>query len=305
MDRPPARHGTVAGSMSDSHRPLVCLVTGATGGSGLATAEGLARSGADVIIGARSPARAEAARDRIASATGSDRLEVALADLSVQADVRRLAAEVARRHDRLDVLVNNAGLVAMRRQQTADGFELTWAVNHLAPFLLTNLLTDLLVASAPARVVTVSSGAHTAARMDLDDPQFAHRRYSGMAAYGQSKLANILFTAELARRLEGTGVTANCLHPGVVGSDFGRRAGGLFGLGWRIIRPFALSPERGARTSIYLATSPEVAGVTGRYFFRSRPAQPSSLARDADLARRLWDASERMTGLAPASPSRG
>jgi retinol dehydrogenase 12 len=286
--------------MSDSDRPIVCLVTGATSGIGLATAEGLVRAGAHVIVGARSPARGEAARDRIARATGSARLEVALADLSVQSEVRRLAAEVARTHDRLDVLVNNAGMVATRRQQTADGIELTWAVNHLAPFLLTNLLTDLLVASAPSRVVTVSSGAHAGARMDLDDPQFERRRYSGMAVYGQSKLANVLFTTELARRLRGTGVTVNCLHPGVVGSEFGIRPGGLLSLGWRIIKPFTLSPERGARTSVYLATSPAVADVTGGYFFRCRQIEPSRSARDPELAQRLWELSERMTGLAPS-----
>lgn len=286
--------------MSDGERPLVCLVTGATTGIGLATAEGLARSGAHVILGARTPARGEAARDRIATATGSDRLEVVVGDLSVQAEVRRLAEEIARTHDRLDVLVNNAGMVATRRQETADGFELTWAVNHLAPFLLTNLLTDLLVASAPARVVTVASDAHEGARLDLDDLQYTRRRYRTMAVYGQSKLANILFTVELARRLEGTGVTANCLHPGVVGSDFGSRTGGLFSFGWRILRPFVLSPERGARTSIYLATSPEVARVTGRYFVRGRARDPSPAARDAEMASRLWEVSERMTGLAPA-----
>jgi len=278
--------------------PLVCLVTGATTGIGLATAEGLARAGAHVILGARSAARGEAARERVARATGSERLEVAVADLSVQAEVRRLADEVARAHPRLDVLVNNAGLVMGRRVETADGIETTWAVNHLAPFLLTNLLRDKLVASAPARVVTVASDAHSGARLDLDDPQFARRRFSSMTVYGHSKLANILFTAELARRLEGTGVTANCLHPGVVASEFGTRPGGLFSFGWRLLRPFVLTPERGADTSIYLATSPEVADVTGRYFYRRKPIDPSREARDPDLARRLWEASERMTGLA-------
>src|SRR2546430_5256482 len=192
--------------MGEDH--LVCLVTGATAGIGLATAEGLARAGAHVILGARTRERGEAARDRIARATGSDRLELAVADLAVQADVRRLADEVARGHDRLDVLVNNAGGIRSRHEETPDGIEWTWAVNHLAPFLLTNLLADLLTASAPARVVTVSSDAHSGARLDLDDLQFARRRYAAMAVYGQSKLANILFTVELARRLPGTGVTA-------------------------------------------------------------------------------------------------
>jgi NAD(P)-dependent dehydrogenase (short-subunit alcohol dehydrogenase family) len=281
--------------------PLVCLVTGATAGIGLATAEGLARAGAHVILGARTRERGEAARDRIARATGSDRLELAVADLAVQADVRRLAEEVARGHDRLDVLVNNAGGIRSRREETPDGIEWTWAVNHLAPFLLTNLLADLLKASAPARVVTVSSDAHIGARLDLDDLQFTRRRYAAMAVYGQSKLANILFTVELARRLQGAGVAANCLHPGVVGSEFGSKSGGVFALGWRLVKPFALSTEKGARTSIYLATSPDVAGVTGSYFVRSQPVTPSSQAQDADLARGLWEVSERMTGLVPAA----
>jgi len=282
-------------------QPRVCLVTGATTGIGLATAEGLARTGAHVILGARTRERGEAARKRLARTTGSDRVEVVVADLSVQAEVRRLADEVATTHRRLDVLVNNAGMVFSEREETRDGIERTWALNHLAPFLLTNLLTDLLVASAPARVVTVSSNAHTRAHLDLDDPQFARRRYRAFAAYGQSKLANILFTIELARRLEGTGVTANCLHPGFVRSEFGTRTNGLLRLGIGIARPFGRTPEQGARTSIYLATSPEVANVTGRYFVDCHPAQPRPQATDPQMARRLWELSERMTGLAPAS----
>jgi retinol dehydrogenase 12 len=293
-----SRPGTLSRHMGD--QPRVCLVTGATTGIGLATAEGLARTGAHVILGARSRERGEAARQRVAATTGSDRLEVVVADLSVQAEVRRLAEDVAAAHPRLDVLVNNAGMVYSERQETADGIERTWALNHLAPFLLTNLLTDLLVASAPARVVTVSSNAHTGASLDLDDPEFVRRRYRSFSAYGQSKLANILFTIELARRLEGRGVTANCLHPGFVRSEFGMRTSGWLAVGIRIARVFAITPEQGARTSIYLATSPEVAGVTGRYFVNSRPARPRPQAMDTEMARRLWEASERMTGLVPA-----
>lgn len=281
-------------------QPRVCLVTGATTGIGLATAEGLARAGAHVIIGARNRERGEAAREHVARATGSDRLEVAAADLTVQAEVRRLAQEVAASHPRLDVLINNAGMIFTGREETADGIERTWALNHLAPFLLTNLLTDLLVASAPARVVTVSSDAHSGAHIDLDDPEFKRRRYRSFTAYGQSKLANILFTIELARRLQGRGVTANCLHPGFVRSQFGMRTNGLLAIGIRIARPFAITPERGARTSIYLATSPEVADVTGAYFVNCRQAQPRPQARDEEMARRLWEASERMTGLVRA-----
>jgi NAD(P)-dependent dehydrogenase (short-subunit alcohol dehydrogenase family) len=281
-------------------QPRVCLVTGATTGIGLATAEGLARAGAHVILGARTRERGEAARERVAATTGSDRLEVAVADLSVQAEVRRLAEEVAAAHPRLDVLVNNAGMVYSEREETADGIERTWALNHLAPFLLTNLLTDLLVASAPARVVTVSSNAHSGASLDLDDPQFVRRTYRSFTAYGQSKLANILFTIELARRLEGRGVTANCLHPGFVRSEFGTRTHGWIRLGIAIARPFAITTEQGARTSIYLATSPEVADVTGRYFVDCKPATPRPQAMDQEMASRLWDASEQMTGLVRA-----
>jgi len=281
-------------------QPRVCLITGATTGIGLATAEGLARAGAHVILGARTRERGEAARERVAAATGSDRLEVVVADLSVQAEVRRLAGEVAAAHPRLDVLINNAGMVYSEREVTADGIERTWALNHLAPFLLTNLLTDLLVASAPARVVTVSSNAHTRASMDLDDPQFERRAYRSFTAYGQSKLANILFTIELARRLEGRGVTANCLHPGFVRSEFGMRTHGWLRLGIGIARAFAITTEQGARTSIYLATSPDVADVTGRYFVDCKPAAPRPQALDREMASRLWDASERMTGLVRA-----
>jgi len=282
-------------------QPRVCLVTGATTGIGLATAEGLARAGMHVILGARTRERGEAARAQVAAATGSDRLEVAVADLSVQAEVRRLAAGVAAAHPRLDVLVNNAGMIFSERQVTADGIERTWALNHLAPFLLTNLLTDLLVASAPARVVTVSSNAHTRATLDLDDLEFERRRYAAFTVYGQSKLANILFTLELAERLKGRGVTANCLHPGFVRSQFGMRTNGLLAAGIRVARLFAITPEQGARTSIHLATSPEVADVTGRYFVNCRVARPRPQATDAELARRLWEASERMTGLVAAT----
>jgi NAD(P)-dependent dehydrogenase (short-subunit alcohol dehydrogenase family) len=281
-------------------QPRVCLVTGATTGIGLATAVGLARAGAHVIIGARTRERGEAARERVAGVTGSDRLEVMVADLSIQAEVRRLAEEVVASHPRLDVLVNNAGMVFSERQETADGIERTWGLNHLAPFLLTNLLTDLLVASRPARVVTVASNAYTRATLDLDDPQYTRRPYRSFGAYGQSKLANILFTLELARRLEGRGVTANCLHPGFVRSEFGTRTNGWLRLGIGIARPFGLTPEQGARTSIYLATSPDVADVSGRYFVNCRPAQPRPQAADAEMARRLWEVSERMTGLVPA-----
>jgi NAD(P)-dependent dehydrogenase (short-subunit alcohol dehydrogenase family) len=224
-------------------------------------------------------------------------VDVFEADLSAQAEVRRLAAEVKEVYPRLDVLVNNVGGSWAHRHVTADGLEHTFALNHLAPFLLTHELRDLLVASAPARVVTVSSGAQAMGRIDLDDLQ-GERSYSGQRAYNQSKLANVLFTYELARRLEGTGVTATVLHPGVVRTAFGREdTGRLLRLMFPLVTPFMKTPEQGAATSIYLASSPEVAGATGAYFANRRPKRSSKLSYDLDLARRLWDVSAELTGV--------
>lgn len=274
-------------------RGKTVVITGASSGIGAAAAGQLAELGATVAVVGRSPEKTRAVAQRI----GGQPHPVDYGRLD---DVHRLAGDLLAAYERIDILANNAGAIFTARTISADGHEMTFQVNHLAPFLLTNLLTDLLVASAPARVVTVASDAHAGARLDLDDPQFTRRRYGAMAVYGQSKLANILFTVELARRLRGRGVTANCLHPGVVATEFGSKSGGLFAFGWWFVRPFARSPERGARTSVYLATSPEVADVTGRYFVDSRPATPRPPAMDADLARRLWDVSERMTGLVAA-----
>jgi NAD(P)-dependent dehydrogenase (short-subunit alcohol dehydrogenase family) len=282
---------------NDDPRQPVCLVTGATGGIGLATARGLARAGAYVIVGGRDPARTEAVVDGLKRETGSDRLEAAVADLSIQSEVRRLAALVAERHPRLDVLVNNAGAIRRTRELTADGIEMTWAVNQLAPFLLTNLLLDLLRSNSPARVVNVSSGAHEGATLDFDDLQFTRRRYSMMAAYGQSKLAEVLFTFELAQRLEGTGVTVNCLHPGFIGSNLGAQVGPVAGFVWGLLRPFLTSSEKGADTPIYLATSPDVAAITGRYFVDREPRPASPLSLDRSARQRLWDISAQMTAL--------
>jgi NAD(P)-dependent dehydrogenase (short-subunit alcohol dehydrogenase family) len=220
-----------------------------------------------------------------------------VADLGSQAEVRRLAAEVRERAPRLHVLLNNAGAIHMRRSLTADGHEATFAVNHLGPFLLTSLLEEHLRRRAPARVGNVSSAAHQGAPGMAWDDLMGEREYAGLRAYAQSKLANVLFTAELARRLERTGVTANSLHPGVVRTGFGRGAGGWLAWGVRIAAPFFLSPERGADTAVWLASAPEVAGVTGGYFVKRRPVTPSAAARDPEAARRLWAVSERLTGL--------
>jgi NAD(P)-dependent dehydrogenase (short-subunit alcohol dehydrogenase family) len=273
------------------------LVTGATSGIGLAIAESLVRQGAYVIMVGRDLERTRAAGQAVARSTGSDRLETALADLSIQSEVRRLAAEITDRHPRLDVLVNNAGAIRRRRELTTDGVEMAWAVNHLAPFLLTNLLLDLLLASAPARIVNVASGAAQNARLDFDDLQFDHRRYSMMDAYGQSKLANIMFTFELAARQEGGGVTANSVHPGFIGSNLGAQVGPAAGFVWRLIRLFLPSPQKGADTPVYLATAPEVADVTGRHFVDRQPSEPNPKAHDVEARARLWNLSAEMVGL--------
>ena len=227
--------------------------------------------GARVVMVCRDPARGEAARTEIAGSASSDRVDLLIADMGSQRQIRQLATDIRARYDRLDVLVNNAGAMNTARTLTEDGIETTWAVNHLAYFLLTAELIDLLKATGPARVVSVASRAHVGARIDFDDVQ-GERKFGGYRIYGQSKLANVLFTYELARRLEGSSVTANCLHPGVVATGFGRNNtdlfGRLFGTVMSGIRPFLMSPERGAETSIHLAASPEVAGVSGQVLLR-------------------------------------
>jgi len=273
------------------------LVTGGTGGIGLATATALARLGARVGIVGRSSARGSAAADAIRRAVPAAAVDVFEADLSSQADVRRLAEEVRAAYKQLHVLVNNAGGYWAHRHVTADGLEHTFALNHLGPFLLTHELLDLLIASAPARIVTVSSGAQSMGRINFDDLQ-GERSYNGQRAYNQSKLANVLFTYELARRLEGTGVTATVLHPGVVRTSFGHEDSGRF---MRLMLPlgarFLKSPEQGAATSVYLASSPEVEGGTGTYFANSRPKQSARRSYDRELARRLWEVSAALTGV--------
>src|SRR6266536_722818 len=277
-----------------------CVVTGATSGIGKATAVALARLGAQVVLVGRDRGRGEAAVAEVAAvSTSPPRLEIA--DLASMGQVRELEARLSAR-DRIDVLGNNAGLVAGHRRVPPDGFEHAFAVNHLAPFLLTNLLLGKLAADAPARVVTVASDAHAAARLDLDDPHLEHG-WDSWRAYANSKLANILFTTELARRLDGAKVTANCAHPGMVRTRFGRDSSLLLRLGVTLGRPFMLSPQRGADTVVYLATSPAVAGQTGGYYVRRQRREPSNAARDNATAARLWPLSEELTGLAPARPA--
>jgi NAD(P)-dependent dehydrogenase (short-subunit alcohol dehydrogenase family) len=278
------------------------VVTGGNSGIGRATALAVAAAGARTVITARSQARGQEAVEAIRRDTGNPAVELVLFDLADLSAVRRGAAELLDRFDRIDVLVNNAGVVLSDRTETVDGLEATFAVNHLAPFLLTELLTDRLVASAPARVVTVSSVAHRSARggLDFDDLQ-SSRRYRGMQAYARSKLANLLFTTELARRLDGRGVTANAVHPGTVATGYGRDGDthGFLTFGLKVIKPFVLTPERGAQTSVYLVLSPEVADVTGRYFVRGKERATSRAARDQVAAARLWAASEALVEAGP------
>lgn len=294
-----ADSGTGGGTRGSSRMlGRVAVVTGGNAGIGKETAAALAAMGATVVLTARDPARGAAALAEIRARTGSDRVEIAHLDLADLASVRACADDLLHRHERLDVLVNNAGLTLSKRRETRDGFETTFGVNHLGHFLLTTLLLDRLRAGAPSRVVVVSSGGHKLARRGLafDDLQWERRRYQGFLAYAHSKLANLLFTRELARRLEGTGVTANAVHPGFVRSDFGLHGdtSGPFALGVRCSRPFGKSSRRGAETSVYLASSPDVEGTTGGYFSGCRPARPSRAALDEAAARRLWEVSERL-----------
>jgi len=273
----------------------VALVTGGTSGIGKATATALAAMGADVVVVGRDPERGERAAAEIRAQTGG-RVDLALADLASQAEVRSLAEEFRRRYDRLDVLVNNAGLVQSTRTETPDGLETTFATNHLAPFLLTNLLQDLLEKSAPSRVVTVSSEAERWGNIDFDDLQ-SKKKYRGFPVYGMTKLANIMFTYELAERLKGTGVTATCMHPGAVNTRFGTNNSGPMTILFRAFKPFMRTPDQGADTVIWLASSPDVEGVSGRYYSDRKPIEPKKIANDPPARRRLWEESQSLTGL--------
>lgn len=280
------------------------VVTGGNSGIGFETAAALASMGARVLITARN---ADKGRAAVASITqrlqGEGQVQLVVFDLADLASVRRGAAEILEQTPRLDVLVNNAGLVLTERAETVDGYEATFAINHLGPFLLTNLLLDRMTESAPSRIVNVASTAHNAARKGIpfDDPQSTHG-YRGMRVYGQSKLANILFTLELSRRFGDKGITANSLHPGTVRTGYGGDGDtrGLLAFGIKIASPFFLSPAKGARTSVYLASSPEVDGVSGQYFVKCKPRSPRRWAQDSEAARQLWQVSEDLVGLAPA-----
>lgn len=279
---------------SSSLQGKTVVITGATTGIGKATAIALARQGADVVMPARDRARGEAARREILAARPGARVDLLSADLASFASVRALAAELIATYPRIDLLVNNAGVSRPTRALTVDGYEMTFAVNYLAPFLLTTCLLDRLEASAPARIVNVSSAAH-AKRLDFDNLQ-GERRYSLMGAYSTSKLALILHTYELARRLEGAGVTANAVHPGGVRTEIYRDLTGVSRVGIKLVLPFLRTPEKGASTSVYVATAPELSGVSGRYFADSREKASSPASYDLDTASRLWELTEKMVG---------
>jgi NAD(P)-dependent dehydrogenase (short-subunit alcohol dehydrogenase family) len=295
MERP--ERGKHGGGMGEK----VCLITGATSGIGKATAMGLANMGASVVMVGRDRGRGEAALADIKEKCPNASVDLMLANVSSQEEIRRLADEFKEAYPRLDVLINNAGVIRSKRITTADGLEMTFAVNYLAYFLLTKLLLDVLKASAPSRIVNVASGDHSNGTIDFDDLQ-GEKGYKVAKAYSQSKLATVLFTYELARRLEGTGVTANCLHPGVVGTNLGSGVSGVFGFMVRAMTPLMKSPEKGAETSIYLASSPEVESLSGRYFVKKAEARSSDVSYDERIARRLWEVSAELTKLPGQNP---
>lgn len=288
--------------MQDTLAGKTILITGATSGIGFITARTLANRGATVVLVGRDSARAEACVAEIQRDTGNSAVSALIADLSSMREVRDLAGTFLGQYPRLDVLVNNAGAVFTTHQTTEDGYERTFALNHLAPFLLTTLLLDRLKANAPSRVVTVSSMAHAGQKLDFADITHSKQSYSPWRAYGESKLANAMFTYALARRLAGTGVTANTLHPGVVNTNFAKNNGGLMKLAMTIFSPFEITPAKGAETSVYLASAPEVADVSGKYFVKGKPAKSSPASYDESAQERLWQLSEEMAALTVRAP---
>jgi retinol dehydrogenase-12 len=286
--------------MADAMRDKVCLVTGATNGIGYETALGLARNGARVAIVGRDPGKTQACAERIRAAVPGASVDPHVADLSAQAEIRRLAGAVRDTYPRLDVLVNNAGAIFDRRDLTVDGIERTWALDHLGYVLLTLELLDTLKASASAgarpRIVNVASAAHYRGHIDFADIEGA-RRYGAMRAYAQAKLGNVLFTYALARRVRADGITVNALHPGVVNTGFAKNTRGVFGTAWSLMRPFLIRPDKGAATSLHVATSPDFDGVTGRYVSQSRPKQSSAESRDESVQERVWALSLAQVGL--------
>src|SRR5436189_1146360 len=286
-------------TVKSSMQGKICMVTGANSGIGKATALALAQMGATVVMVCRDRARGEEARSEIITKSRNNAVDLLQADLSSQQSIRQLVEHFQHHYTHLHVLINNAGATFPgRRRETVDGLEMTFAVNYLAPFLLTNLLLDTLKASAPARIVNVSSESHQSGYIKMDDLEL-EKGYRLMRAYGQSKLALVLFTYELARRLQGTGVTANCLHPGFVATNIGQNGVGSIGrsIVKLIFSRLGISPEEGAKTSISLASSPEIEGVTGKYFIKSIPVRSAPISYDETLQRQLWDESAKLVNL--------
>ncbi len=285
-------------TLNTSMQGKVCIVTGANSGIGKATSLGLAQMGATVVMVCRDRTKGEEAQNEIKTKSGNDAIDLLLAELSSQDSIRQLVENFQQHYMQLHILINNAGGVNLSRRDTVDGFEMTFAVNYLAPFLLTNLLLDKLKASAPARIVNVSSESHESGYIKMDDLQL-EKKYRLMRAYGQSKLALVLFTYELARRLQGTGVTANCLHPGFVATNIGQSGVGRVGrsIVKLIFSSLGISPEEGAKTSIYLASSPDIEGVTGKYFVKSIPVRSAPISYDESLQRQLWEESAKLVNL--------
>ncbi|WML48974.1 SDR family oxidoreductase [Neobacillus sp. PS3-34] len=275
----------------------VCLVTGASQGIGNATAIALAKMGATVVMVSFDQVRGEKALKEIKSISGNENVDLLLADLSSQQSIRQLADRFKQKYTRLDVLVNNAGVMKWKQEFTSDGIESTFAINHLASFLLTNLLLDLIKASAPARIINVSSSAQGMGKVEFDDLD-GRKKYSGIKAYNQSKLANVLFTYELDRILKDTGVTVNCLHPGVVRTNFGNNDSLFFKIFGTLMKPFMLTPDKGAETSIFLASSSQIEGISGKYFVKKKTEKSSAISYDEMTAKKLWEVSAKMTNLA-------
>ncbi|HZY94013.1 MAG TPA: SDR family oxidoreductase [Candidatus Bathyarchaeia archaeon] len=274
----------------------VCLVTGGNSGIGKESAVGLAKLGATVVIVSRNADKGEAAVVEIRTRSGNQDVELLQADLSSQDSVRQLADEYRRRYKKLHVLLNNAGIYLPKRIVTVDGLEATFATNHLGHFLLTNLLLDLLKTSAPSRIINITSSAHYGYEINFED-LMGEKKFSSFQAYGRSKLANVLFTYELAKKLEGTRVTVNCLHPGVVRTGFGKDLGGFFSIAVRVVSPFMMSPEKSARAAVYLATAPELENVTGKHFSKGKEEKSSKESYDPVMAEKLWQVSAELTKL--------
>ncbi len=274
----------------------ICLVTGGNSGIGKSVALGLAKMGATVVVVSRNKEKGQTAVTDIIEKSGNKNVELIQADMSSQNSIHQLVNEFRARHEKLHLLINNAGVYLTKRSETEDGLESTFAVNHLGPFLLTSLLVDILKASAPSRIVNVTSDAHKGARINFEDLQ-GEKKFSGWQAYGQSKLAMILYTHGLSKKLEGTGVTVNSAHPGVVRTNFAKNNGGLVMLGFRFLGMFFISPESAAKRILYVATSPDLEGVTGKYFTKMHEVKSSQESYDDDSARRLWQISEQLTHL--------